>query len=536
MNKTENKIYLLCALLLPIIPLIYLYNKNAEFLSLSHVVIAIIFMMIITAGFFSICYIRFKSFFIGFCSCFVFVVFFFVYNYFYNKFLHFYKNGAFIALISPLLSYLAILIMSRLLSKIQIKNISYSILIFLLVLLGFNFFPLVGIAGAKNESSEEITIKSDFKIDNKSFSPNVYWILCDGLLGFNAMEEYFNDSQESLTSFLEYLGFAINRNAMLESGHKTRIAVPALMCPSFYDLYLSNFLSDHDKAMKLRNDDYYSLFKARFENETINAFKAAGYTTVSMSLDEDVFFPTTDYFYYLAAHYTSESEYEELPYYLKGNGVTDQIFYKDRFCAIKLGDILLGGIANSLIDKIFDNKAPRHSLTTLYSDEPEILKTSPSAMKYSVLINSNYDMLNSLEIEDPKFVIIHEMMAHYPFCFDEDGNIKDDPNSLSSYTQHHAFAVKILTFLVEMILEEDPNAVIVLQADHGLHGYSEEYLIQECGSADAALEIWNNVFSAILVPVEFQNGDEPYAASDPLNISRYLINNFVGENYAYIED
>lgn len=501
MNQKEDKIYLICTLLLPIIPLIYLYNRNAEFLSLSHVIIAIIFMMILTACFFSICYIRFKSFFIGFCSSLVFIVFFFVYNYFYNKYLSLHKNGELFALVTPLLSYLVILILSRWLSKIQIKNtrnISYSILIFLLVLLGVNVFPSIGIAETKNRSNEEVTIKSDFIIDSKSFSPNVYWILCDGLLGFHAMEEYFNDPQDKMTSFLENSGFVINRNAMLESGHKTRIAVPALMCPSFYDLYLSNILSDHDKAMTLRNDDYSSLFKARLENETINAFKAAGYTTVSMSLDEDVFFPTTDYFYYLAAHYTSEGEYEELPYYIKGNDITDQTFYKDRFCAIKLGDILLGGIANSLIDKIFEYKAPRHSLTTLYSDEPELLRTSNYAMRYSTLINSTYDMLHSMEIDDPKFVIIHEMMAHYPFCFDENGNIKNDQYDLSSYVEHHAFSAKILTFLIEMILEADPQAVIVLQADHGLHGYSEEYLIQEFGSEDAALDIWNNVFSAIL--------------------------------------
>lgn len=40
--------------------------------------------------------------------------------------------------------------------------------------------------------------------------------------------------------------------------------------------------------------------------------------------------------------------------------------------------------------------------------------------------------------------------------------------------------------------------------------------------------------SAIRVPEKYQTGEEHYAMENPLNISRYLVNSFVGRNYEYL--
>ena len=41
--------------------------------------------------------------------------------------------------------------------------------------------------------------------------------------------------------------------------------------------------------------------------------------------------------------------------------------------------------------------------------------------------------------------------------------------------------------------------------------------------------------SAIYIPDKFKNGDEEYL-NNPLNISRYLVNNYVGNNnYDYLD-
>ena len=44
----------------------------------------------------------------------------------------------------------------------------------------------------------------------------------------------------------------------------------------------------------------------------------------------------------------------------------------------------------------------------------------------------------------------------------------------------------------------------------------------------------NSTFSSIYIPDEYKNGDEEFL-SNPLNISRYIINNYVGKNYEYIK-
>jgi hypothetical protein len=80
----------------------------------------------------------------------------------------------------------------------------------------------------------------------------------------------------------------------------------------------------------------------------------------------------------------------------------------------------------------------------------------------------------------------------------------------------------------------EQTAVIVLQGDHGLHGNSEAEITDTFGK-DAVAPIWNQVMSALRVPEKYQNGDETYALENPLNMSRYLVNAFVGRNYRYIE-
>jgi hypothetical protein len=132
-------------------------------------------------------------------------------------------------------------------------------------------------------------------------APNVYWFHCDGMLGFSSMEKYFGDSQNEFLYALKDRGFAVNKTAMLEAGHITWIAIPALMCPYFYDQWLNTRLSSHEKAMQLRSRllDYGGLLSsARFKNETINAFEAAGYATHTIATVDIYFYPTTDFFYY----------------------------------------------------------------------------------------------------------------------------------------------------------------------------------------------------------------------------------------------
>lgn len=143
-------------------------------------------------------------------------------------------------------------------------------------------------------------LKRDFTVEKTNFrKPNVYWFHCDGMLGFSSFEKYFADSQEDFLRELEKRDFSVNKQAMLESGHTSAVAIPALMSPGFYDAWLGDKLSSHEKAMRLRSrlSDVPLLAAARLNNEIIHAFQLAGYTSHTISPLNVYFYPTTDYFF-----------------------------------------------------------------------------------------------------------------------------------------------------------------------------------------------------------------------------------------------
>jgi len=133
-------------------------------------------------------------------------------------------------------------------------------------------------------------------------------------------------------------------------------------------------------------------------------------------------------------------------------------------------------------------------------------------------------------------------MSHIPFCYDEFGNYDtEDAANPAKYPAHHTFSAKTLLKFINIILENDPDAVIVLQADHGLHclpdpsiwGIDKVLDAFSCTSEEAAA-LWNQVMSAVRLPKERVTPETKLILSDPRNMSRYLVNNYVGNNYEYI--
>jgi hypothetical protein len=72
----------------------------------------------------------------------------------------------------------------------------------------------------------------------------------------------------------------------------------------------------------------------------------------------------------------------------------------------------------------------------------------------------------------------------------------------------------------------------VVQADHGLH-YAEhrEALLKKGGTEDDVRVMQNQVMSAVRIPETWGGLRVPL---DPLDISRVLINRYVGQNYKMV--
>jgi len=410
--------------------------------------------------------------------------------------------------------------------------------VFFLTVLILNVSVLVTSSFNVPKYREEINYKEDFNIDETLPNPNIYWIHADGMLGFDAMDKYFGDPQDDFRKSLIDRGFVINSSASFEGGHATRISIPILMSPDYYDTYLEQSLSSHEGAMRLKEGPDSSLFEARINNELIKAFDQKGYTTIAMSLNESNYVPITDLFYYVHFFGISGDVTTE-PILVKKPSDDDGSFEKNTVYANNLGELVLGELVN-----IVNNKIVRTSerieipLSTEFENTKSVLLESDDAKVYSSLINSIYDVLYSNVAKEPRLTIIHNMIAHSPYSYNEKGDLteKEDFFDITKYPQHHTYTAKVTENIIDMILEADESAIIIVQADHGLHTLPAEYINKGLSTEDAEIEIWNSVISAIRVPNQYFTNDIEYAEFDPLNITRFLVNSYVGDNYEYIQD
>ena len=113
-------------------------------------------------------------------------------------------------------------------------------------------------------------------------------------------------------------------------------------------------------------------------------------------------------------------------------------------------------------------------------------------------------------------------------------NVDKKNTDPENYPEQHRFSAAFLRRMITRIVESDPDAVIVVQADHGLHGTTEAQIYRAFGKGAVPADLWNHTISAVRVPLKYRNGNEERMRNSPLNISRYLINSFVGRgNYEY---
>jgi uncharacterized membrane protein YhaH (DUF805 family) len=414
-------------------------------------------------------------------------------------------------------------------NKIRRKEVFMLFAVFETVLFILNAVPAAA-ALAANPGKDASPTGTSFTVDVETPSPNVYWLFMDGMLGFEGMERLFGDRQEAFAAALEGQGFRINRNAQFEVFHATQRATAALMSPAWYDreflplLRTVNLENYHDKEKKLGK---VNPLAARRNNELLRTFRAKGYTVYTIS----------DWGLYL---HTSFSE------------IADTIFYENKMFRnpdrkfldvylqfYNLNNLLTSALAPwPLIDGLIVKAGNLLCENRLNSEDVPRTVSNRTAV-----YGGTYDgadqwyvdaLLKTFTEAGPRLTIIHDAKAHCPFIRNEDGSleawIKTDSFDPANYPPQHRYAAKIALAYIALILEHDPDAVIVVQADHGLHHpRNREILLEKGGTEEDVRIMQNQVMSAVRIPETWGGLEEPL---DPLDISRELVNRFVGKNYS----
>ncbi len=542
MNKQYNLRFLLVSLMMPCAILMYFYSRNSTEVSYIYAGALTAVTLGIYAIIFLISRLIFKSALSAFGVCAVVTVFLFGWNQLRSWFAFVGEGGRNTLILALMAAFM--LAGGLLLKKIHSSCDKFSlfVLIFAGAFFAMNAFSSANAAivqaKAQNNFDSE-NLKTEFLIDSSAASPNIYWFHCDGMLGFDAVEEFFGSGQAQFKAALAERGFAVNEGAEFESAHSTAISIAVQMSPFYYDNSLGLKLETHELATEYR-DTSPDLSEARLYNEFINAFTQKGYETFIVSKG-GYYAANSDYYY---DYYSQPVKLTDINYFKTGTNVFQGLTEMERlrefcFAVMYPAGYALEKTVGSLAD--YANSLVPGSSELLSADlsdatRNQFLMTPDTG---SLEVNFTACMLDVLHraSDTPQLAVFHTLLPHAPFRYDENGNLteQNDAVVLENYYGHHTYSSKVLIQYIDEILAHDPDAVIVLQADHGLHLNTSAQISEFTGADGNDVALWNSTLSAVRIPKNYQAIDEDKIMDSPLNIVRYLVNSYVGKNYDYLQ-
>ena len=547
-------LYYFAAFLLPNIFLFYLFNNNKvlNHLLFSHFVVLAAFLSIISITIYMVLKKTRSGFEGAFITMLIFWIFFWLFETIFNT------AAWYSAIITrgPVCVGLAVVIaiVFRSCCKygpvlVKYRSAFLVITVMICVLFVYNFVPALFsevIFSLINPSSEEklYNTKTEFVIDDSLPNPDIYWLHMDQMMGFSAVEKYFGDSQDELKTELTKHGFVLNEDAELHAGY-TRVAVPALLSPAFFDSYLGLRLdevkylylphrtrrAELDKRHILDGVDLYEDIAPNLELFT--AFMQAGYTAVTIAewaigdtsniRPIDVFYRSNEEYPLIIKSKNTAAEKKNL--FFEAFDLTHLLVITT---PLSIGKEKIIKWINKKINEIEDQWMPIPEHEFIVSRMTE--KTLGIAEEKR-LFRRLYD---SFSISSPKLVYITNFIAHNPYDKIYATGKLENPSPKNSfavdllYMPQYKYTVDVMLNMLDMILEENPNAIIVIQGDHGIHSDGQIYMINKGYPASQIFDMNYSVISAVRIPQQYGGSEEPI---DPLNISRLLVNRFVGKNY-----
>lgn len=430
-------------------------------------------------------------------------------------------------------------------------------------LLLVNLVPVTWREVSSRSASAEL-YKTSYNIDNSLPSPNVYWLHMDGMLSFDVLEEYYDDPQEELTGQLAERGFEINRDGWFEAAHSTKVAVAMLMSPDYYDKVLAEEFTTGemlDKNSPKVAERIRQLTFVRSQNELVRAFEHKGYEASIIANNFNTFPSDTARFYdygEYAWHTYTEAQNGEPPLILNQGTAGGEEDVEQELSLHMLGNLSEVLCASSLLcyaeEPLNEALAKYRRAVTPTAQRQRVDIDVPEDRARDILGDEYYEwgvtMIRSLQdtlnAPEPRLVLMHNMMPHFNFRFDAEGRYlpgsASQTESISLYHGQHQYSARVMLDMVDLILEADPGAVIVLQADHGIHHIHYVDEMRSLGYSDADVQnMWNGVFSAVRIPddagglgsAKSSGLDEPLGS---LNITRELVNRYVGPNYQLLPE
>ena len=261
-------------------------------------------------------------------------------------------------------------------------------------------------------------------------------------------------------------------------------------------------------------------------HELFHALLQADYTTISIAdFDERIFVPL-DHFYRIG----NMATFDNTPF-----TVGSILEVEDHLLIDALELIELLTLTTPIPYRfVLQARMGNFNWVSIPTHEEEVNRLTADTRNLSHERQLYRRLIDSLSTEGPKLTHITPLFTHISrWHWQYDGLGRSDTHT-DMYPTAHAYTVYMLITMIDMILEQNPNTVIVIQSDHGFHLDDIQTQLLEDGFSEAEVaSLQNSVMSAVRIPEQYGGLDVPL---NPLNITRELVNRFVGPNYQLLPE
>jgi hypothetical protein len=388
----------------------------------------------------------------------------------------------------------------------NLKNLIKSFNILGLLLIGASFLQLgIYYAMTSKATHQSVSFQSDLNITaNRNALPDVYYIILDGYMRADALQQDLGFDNSSFIDELDKLGFYVARCSRPNYDF-TRASIASALN--------MKYIPNMPDISTVEENSFYTIIK---NNEVRRQLHNIGYKTVAFQTD----YPWLNF--------------EDADVYLSSNHST--IVFQNIY---PFEAMYINTTAAVVLDAAFYKfKMEQYFKTNSSGQEAD--STNLSGLSLFDQINIQNHINTQLFILDkfpeipaiagPKFVYVHIMIPHYPHVFGPDGAILTDPGfygdggkpvnadySRRGYIYGVQFINKrIIPILLAIINESKTPPIIVLQGDHGQSGNDR----------------YTNL-NAYYLP----NGDKDlYETITPVNSFRLIFDEYFGANYPLLPD
>lgn len=348
------------------------------------------------------------------------------------------------------------------------------------ILIVYNF--AIAIPSIMDKMDREV-LAYDESITKAEFThkPNVYFLIYDEYGGVDGLKRYYDYDNEEFLGTLENLGVNISRTS-----HNTESIFTSTIVPNLLNLeYVAEDggLTAEDIALTENAQMYQMFWHNGYEINMINHLGFL-YSTGCNVLNTDV-------------------AGEDLSTY-----ILEKSIFED-------------------VNKLFLRLQSRY-----LSEDAGYLKRSNATVR---LLEECVDYISLIK---PTFTIGYIQMPHTPFSFRADGNTVpeeywNDWSDKNLYLGNLQYTSGHILRVIENINEKDPEALIIIQSDHGVR--YPYFLKEQQGYPDFESEVEESYMQNTLNLVYYKGETYNIEGLSGINTLRYMFNEVLGTDFEMLE-